>query len=159
MVGRKKVRHSSNDSDSSAKPGRKARSKFETIDKEEPEALPLHADVVQESSLPVSLDITPCVGESASTELPPPSVSHLPDVFSPSVAVVEPVNEIAEPPQTTREECLPLAAVAPLEADREKETIHRTLREPNPPDEIVIVTKPGAIVPSLPMDLMELLAA
>lgn len=159
MAGRKKARQTSEESDSSSKGGRKARSKFESIEKEELEAFTAPPEAVEKPLSLVPSDETPSAQDVAPAAVSSSSCTPQAFELNPTVTGVEPEKAIVEAPMVARQEFLPLAAVVATEENREENAVHRTLREPNPPVEIIMVTTPGAVVPSLPMDLMELLAA
>lgn len=55
------------------------------------------------------------------------------------------------------EDAIPAAALYKI-TDQVDEEMHSLLKEPNPPRNILMVTQPGAPVPSIPLDLLELLA-
>lgn len=160
MAGRKKARRSSVDSDSNPKGGRRARLKPEVVAEKEPEAVIASPEGLEcHSSLPDSSEVEPVVQEPGPTAASLSSSTPQPLEVTPSALVVEPENKVIEEPKVEQQEFLPLAAVVATEINREEESINRTLREPNPPAVITMVTTSGAVVPSLPLDLMELLAA
>eukprot|EP00796_Vickermania_ingenoplastis_P005061 gene5061-3648_t len=155
-MGRKRT-HSS-DSDGSASEGRArgGRFKFEEMDESElenvtvppnypPPPPPLFDpsyEMMQSTLSPPPPQSFPPAMESAVPNCTPP----LPDV---------PVNIQRELPKP--EDFVPIAAVTASDAKPEDEAVEGLLREPQPPTEVVMVTKPGVHVPMLPVDLMTLL--
>lgn len=142
-MGKKRASSRSSSSSNSEGEQPKTRPKFETMDASELE------DVVIPNPAPYTA-YPPC-----------DPVETLNPVFMPTVVPPTPpppAEPAAVAAASSSADSIPIAALVATDAKPADEVVDGLLREPNPPAEIINISKPGVPVPNLPVELLDLLA-
>mmetsp|Transcript_21618 Transcript_21618/g.25107 ORF Transcript_21618/g.25107 Transcript_21618/m.25107 type:complete len:148 (-) Transcript_21618:184-627(-) len=140
----KKKRGSSSDSDSDTDRRSKALSKFQTFEVELPEHVKLASAAAQVTYEPLKpynpADYTPAPQPAAPSAPPPPPVS------------TEELVPLHSLPGAITQSIAPTGG-----ASGTPESLGGLIKEPEPPQEIIRVTKEGAMPPPIPMSLLSYL--